>query len=499
MKILSLGICITLTLNVSAALASLMIDSETLIELVKSKNITSVDQLLKELPPGLRRNFVLIYNSRNQAQFASETQPRVILFSNDGRFQMTFAANQEVKGGNTVEMISQQANGEYKFASLEFGSDGPRLHTDGKNCRACHGMKPRPIWEGYSKWPGAYGSDHQLLRVGTQKGGYNSEERAFKEGPELKGLQSFRESDMKTGRYRFLEGAPTDDVLKLYPYLSNANMHFSETLLSSSNRNLVGELLKEEKFEKYLPWLVEKLNKPDMEFYLTDAEVKSFPDGPGIKAELEELNRLKNKKWAAVSNDIKGRIMALNPGIYQHLSMFNQGAMDHDGYNLLQKIGDRIGVDPKLWQPGIQGHMIQAGGAEPPLVNLQRELVRQMVARDPHFEKFVSYSYEGRQAIISDEGLKYISENRKKFIGSQDLVFAENVNRHINNPALQPSPEKSTLKSMLGGAKKAPAQLPATVSPAPAPASAPAAATGVPSAAKKSCVSRIFSALLRSK
>src|SRR5437879_3129073 len=61
---------------------------ERLASVIRTKNLTSIEQVLAGLPEGFRDNYVLMYRSRS-LQHASFNSPRVILAESDGSFVMT--------------------------------------------------------------------------------------------------------------------------------------------------------------------------------------------------------------------------------------------------------------------------------------------------------------------------------------------------------------------------------------------------------------------------
>jgi hypothetical protein len=351
--------------------------ADRIAEHVRVNNITSVDDLLKTLPESLRSNFSLIYASRNAAQHASTTQLRVILFSDDGRFQMTFTGSDGVKGGNTIEMISQADNGKFQFSSMVFEEGRALHHVGAGKCVACHGKVPRPIWDGYPKWPGAMGSDHDLLRVhkpGESKFRAGEDATFRAQSAELRQIDEMRKQGLKSGRYQYLMSYPTDDVLKLYPHLANTNMHFSQTLMAATNRQIIGELLASERFAKYLPWFLEITRNPDREFYVPNHMWEKFPDQGEVEVfrqAFTERAAARGAEFNAYEASINQRLHTLNPGAHPKSTVFTHfGFIDNDAFALLEVLADRSGVDPTFWQKGLSGSFRQVGGAEFQLINL---------------------------------------------------------------------------------------------------------------------------------
>lgn len=206
------------------------LDGEALAKYVATNNIASVEQLMQRLPESLRSQFTLVYDTRNTAQFASKELPRVILFSNDGRFYMSVAGSRDVKGGNTVEMISQRANGRYSFSNIVFEEGRSTFTADPPICASCHGRTPRPIWDGYPRWPGSYGSDHSAIK--TRKPDLKTEREYIRQSVEYKALDDFHSADtLSHGRYSSLARLPATDTRGMYQIFADMNMHMSEVLV----------------------------------------------------------------------------------------------------------------------------------------------------------------------------------------------------------------------------------------------------------------------------
>jgi hypothetical protein len=130
---------------------------------LKHPNV-SITQLLKHLKasyPEIFRNSALIFKSESlQKAGVDPLHPRAILSSADGSFMLTFTGNSARPEFQTVELIEYDSKqNKYKMAEL---SRGNQLHLE-KNpakCLSCHGTEPRPIWEAYDLWPGAYAGDN---------------------------------------------------------------------------------------------------------------------------------------------------------------------------------------------------------------------------------------------------------------------------------------------------------------------------------------------------
>ncbi len=148
---------------------------EDLVSIVKNKSITTIDTLLPELPESLRGGYTLMKKSRSQ-QEASFQNPRAILFGENGKLTCAFNGDASQDGYDLLECIQfREKEKAFDLRQIEFpsklnGLTGPRFSernrsADGKiSCLGCHGgADPRPNWNEYPNWPGAYGEDDTSL------------------------------------------------------------------------------------------------------------------------------------------------------------------------------------------------------------------------------------------------------------------------------------------------------------------------------------------------
>jgi hypothetical protein len=164
--------------------------------LIHDCNVTSIDQLLPLLPESYKSSFTLMRTSKS-LQEASGDYPRAILFGTDAKFIITFNGNPNQKGYNNLEVIqwSDQAHS-FSFDEIQFSKDArsvPIFRANPHECTACHRDPPRPNWQSYDFWEGAYGQAGDQIKVGSQ------EDHAF---------QSFLKNSRDKGRYQFLTGKP---------------------------------------------------------------------------------------------------------------------------------------------------------------------------------------------------------------------------------------------------------------------------------------------------
>jgi hypothetical protein len=147
---------------------------EDLVSLIQNKNLKSMEEVLPQLPEDLRANYTLMYKSRALQQ-ASYLNPRAILFGRDAKFILTFNGDQSAFGFETLETIQfRPEERSFDFRQIAFPTAQNGLKNvefsqrnktaDGRvSCTSCHGSDPRPNWDHYSLWQGAYGGDDDEL------------------------------------------------------------------------------------------------------------------------------------------------------------------------------------------------------------------------------------------------------------------------------------------------------------------------------------------------
>jgi hypothetical protein len=148
---------------------------EDLVGLIQGHGIRSVEELLAALPDDLRSSYVLLHDSRS-LQGASAEYPRVILFGLDARLTCAFAGDPSLPGFDSLECFQfREPTSSFDFRQIRFPTSDNGLgavafsssnqSTDGKiQYTQCHGADPRPNWDAYDQWPGAYGAEDDTLK-----------------------------------------------------------------------------------------------------------------------------------------------------------------------------------------------------------------------------------------------------------------------------------------------------------------------------------------------
>lgn len=202
----------------------------------KAKPIKSVEELLSRLPEAYRTYFVLQYKSHSN-HLSDSLHPRVIFFGADARLLLAFSGLPSDPQYDTIEMIEYEPlKAGYSFYSIHFSPDEETtVEINPQDCQRCHGSNPKPNWEPYSLWPGAYGSLHDAIFEGSQ------EHRSFSE---------FLKSSPLSKRYQYLPRPfhveSTDSLGKTHFFLNNAGVGPGSSLsllLSALNQDRIAKLL----------------------------------------------------------------------------------------------------------------------------------------------------------------------------------------------------------------------------------------------------------------
>lgn len=212
-----------------------------------SPEVKTVEELLQKLPEAYRTFFVLQYDSHSNHS-SNDTHPRVIFFGPDAKLLVAFSGLPSDSFFNTAEMIEYEpTTASYNFYSIHFEEKAPNhVEVNPQDCLRCHGFDPKPNWESYSLWPGAFGSLHDRVLPGTK------EHHSF---------QEFLKTYQQSSRYQFLP-APfhieSEDAFgaRTY-YLSNAGMGPGSTLsilLGFLNRDRIAKRIVQSEFHaRYRP------------------------------------------------------------------------------------------------------------------------------------------------------------------------------------------------------------------------------------------------------
>lgn len=185
---------------------------QKIINNLPQKDIESLLPVLHKKQPELFRDYILMYRSRS-LQEASFENPRVILVGKDAKLVMTYNGNETQKGFNNLEVMEfNSSTHRFSFYEIQF-RDGKAKYSkeNPQKCLNCHqsykrkSVDPRPNWEPYNLWPGAYGS---LSGVSDIISSYSRKRDAFLMSQHIleeeKVDQFFKEIAPKHSRYQLL-------------------------------------------------------------------------------------------------------------------------------------------------------------------------------------------------------------------------------------------------------------------------------------------------------
>jgi hypothetical protein len=148
---------------------------EDLVSLIQQHGLTSIEEVLPALPESFRSGYTLMRAS-GSLQDASDTNPRVIMFGPDARLTCAFNGDPSQTGFDALECFQfRESERRFDFRQIRFPTSTNGLTsvafsasgqtTDGTvQCSGCHRPDPRPNWEEYATWPGAYGAQDDGLR-----------------------------------------------------------------------------------------------------------------------------------------------------------------------------------------------------------------------------------------------------------------------------------------------------------------------------------------------
>lgn len=223
---------------------------EKLKELIQSESISNIDELLDYFSRSSEsksylQNFTFLYNSQSaQSENVSPEHPRIVFYKD----RLIFGITAEGSDLEIFELPPKSVDFAVHRINFSEAESAKRFVDSPKNCKGCHGSPPTPIWGNYKLWPGAFGSNEDLVL--EPKVGFQTHESTF--------FQNFLKK-RNTGRYSFFtfsdplfkdEGEATKfgTVKKLR---SNPNVRFSIYMSGLNNIRIARRLKQLPTFQKY--------------------------------------------------------------------------------------------------------------------------------------------------------------------------------------------------------------------------------------------------------
>lgn len=231
---------------------------EKLQELIESQQLKSIEQVLsvtKDYYPEYFDNYIMMYHSRS-LQGSSFEAPRVMLFDRSAQFILTFNGDPKHRGYDRLEIMQFRADQHrFEFREITFSENKPPEFSEPNpaKCMVCHqdtnrkNLDPRPNWEPYNIWPGAYGSNNGRLEnvpqfTRLENRFQNADPLMFENmGAEKEKLATFFQNSNQHSRYKYL------DQKKFDPHLT---VDITQ-MLSNLNARRVVRIVQEEWAEYY--------------------------------------------------------------------------------------------------------------------------------------------------------------------------------------------------------------------------------------------------------
>jgi len=300
----------------------------SLTRIIREHKVRSIDELIPLLPEYYRKNYTFVYRSRGlQASLASPEWPRTILYGEDAKLILAFHKNPATppvsSADDLLEIIEfNDAKAAFQFRVLHFvpGKDplAKEPEINPAVCKNCHGQDPRPNWDSYNLWPGAYGSvsrsDCDTMQEGTR---------------ELRNYVAFLAGNRKQDRYRHLP--PETPRLNKCPQPPHRDHTFRNAVNTNPNAKLTDRLydLNARRLKRLI---IQSPSFPAFKYLwaalakdcLTDVE-KFFPPNYAVLNKLPDFETTKRELKAFAAREFAERLKAF----YQN----NQGS-EYDPYRV---------------------------------------------------------------------------------------------------------------------------------------------------------------------
>jgi hypothetical protein len=133
-------------------------------ELIDACGLTTIEGLLPLLPDEYRERYTLIHSSRS-LQGASPEFPRVIAFGRSAELTLAFNGDPDDVGHEFLETAEfDRTTRRFVYREIHFGGGRPQASAANPPlCLGCHRADPRPNWDGYLLWPGAFGAEDDRM------------------------------------------------------------------------------------------------------------------------------------------------------------------------------------------------------------------------------------------------------------------------------------------------------------------------------------------------
>jgi hypothetical protein len=203
---------------------------------------TTIEEVLGALPQSRRSLFALVHDSRSR-QGATPDFPRVILQGDP--VTLAYNGSPAENGFYDLELFefSRERNQfEFHNIHLEPGKPPQFSQTNPAECLRCHRQDPRPNWDTYQLWPGAFKADDDNLFF-KEEVRVSAEQPLFKRF--LKNKESPRYRGLSFEYYSGFGGTPNERLgvaLSRMNAEKNVSFLLSSALLSAYRYALLGAI-----------------------------------------------------------------------------------------------------------------------------------------------------------------------------------------------------------------------------------------------------------------
>ena len=328
---------------------------EGLLKLITDEKLTSIEGVLERLPAELRNRYVLMYKSRS-LQRATFAKPRVILFTGNAGFMLAFGSGDpELSGGDRIETIQfREGENRWEMREIAFRPGRPPVVSpvNPRKCLECHqsparrDVDPRPNWEPYNLWPGAYASADGRL---TSVFGFSSKDKKFgpddaalfadqkQEGERLKQFDRFVKPNHP--RYRTLG-----------PFVENQTSAFTDLVVGSNDLRVARLAARTPDWDVYRPAF--------LDVFLCGAEhwatgsYQDVPSGAGKLVSTRWPQELRDFHAPLAAKIVRLEAVDYLPNVSQFVRvLFDSRGLDTSDWSTDFKSGGRLAFNDRFGTP----------------------------------------------------------------------------------------------------------------------------------------------------